>query len=64
MLNPKAYCTTSEVAIRGRVSTATVYLWEKTGRLKAVRLSNGTRLFLRADVTRVIADRAAKAKRR
>lgn len=60
-MNPKNYCTTGEVALEARVSTATVRQWEKAGRLKAVRLTNGTRLFSRTDVDRVIANRARRA---
>lgn len=60
-MDPKDYCTTGEVALRAGVSPAAVRLWERNGRLKpAARLTNGTRLFDRADVDRLIATRTEK----
>jgi DNA-binding transcriptional MerR regulator len=47
----------SETARLLDVSIATVHQWERTGRLFALKTSNGTRLFNRDDVLRLKAER-------
>jgi len=39
------------------VTPATVRLWERTGRLPAVRTADGVRIFRREDVTRLASER-------
>ncbi len=51
--------TTQDVARLAAVATVTVRLWERTGKLPAIRTLGGMRLFSRVDVDRVIAARAA-----
>lgn len=43
---------TSDVARRLGVSVSMVSLWERTGRLRALRTVGGTRLYLADDVAR------------
>jgi DNA-binding transcriptional MerR regulator len=51
--------TTQDVAraADGEVCASTVRQWERTGKLPAIRTASGMRLFRRADVERVLADR-------
>jgi excisionase family DNA binding protein len=52
------YLLTAEAARRLGVSSATVHLWERLGRLPAVRTGGGVRLFNRRDVERLARKRA------
>jgi excisionase family DNA binding protein len=49
---------TSEVAKVFGVVPATIRLWERQGRLKAVKTDGGVRLFNRRDVERLARERA------
>jgi DNA-binding transcriptional MerR regulator len=51
---------TGEVARLAEVVPATVRLWEKQGKLAAVRTTSGVRLFNRADVEAIIRSRKAR----
>jgi len=57
--NESDWMTTQEVAraAHGAIGAATVRLWERTGKLPAIRTASGRRLFRRTDVERVLADR-------
>ena len=57
MENLDAPLLTSEVARIGGVSSETVRLWERTGRLQAERTASGVRLFSRAAVERIARQR-------
>jgi len=52
--------TPQDVARLADVGAATVRHWERTGKLPAIRTASGMRLFARADVDRVIAERRSK----
>jgi excisionase family DNA binding protein len=51
---------TNEAAQLLKVSPETVRVWERTGVLPAVKTAKGVRLFARADVERLAAEREAK----
>jgi excisionase family DNA binding protein len=51
---------TNEVAKILNVSPETVRLWERAGRLRAVRTAGGVRLFDRRDVERLSRERDSK----
>lgn len=51
----------SDVARECGVTPATVKLWERAGRLPAIRTARGVRLFRRSDVEALRAERAAEA---
>jgi excisionase family DNA binding protein len=55
MLNK--FLLTSEVARIFEVVPATIRLWERQGRIKAVRTNGGVRLFNRRDVERLARER-------
>jgi DNA-binding transcriptional MerR regulator len=57
------FLTTTPAALELGVSTQSVILYEQSGKLKAIRTSNGMRLFRREDVERFKAERAAKKRR-
>jgi excisionase family DNA binding protein len=57
-----APCLTSEAARVLKVSADTVRTWADAGRLTVWRTSAGLRVFDRAELERVAADRAAKEK--
>lgn len=57
------FFTTSDAAQALGVCAATVRVYEADGRLPAVRTLAGWRLFLRADVERLRAERAARKAR-
>ena len=54
---------TTEAAQIAHVASETIRLWERTGRLAAIKTSGGVRLFDRADVERLAQERAAAAHR-
>lgn len=54
--------TSKSVALRAGVTAGTIRLWERLGKLPAIRTESGTRLFYPQDVERLIAERAAAAK--
>jgi excisionase family DNA binding protein len=54
------FLMTSDAARELGVARETVLLWERTGRLPAIRTQNGRRLFRRSDVERVKREREAK----
>jgi DNA-binding transcriptional MerR regulator len=49
---------TAEAARIAGVSAMTIRYWEQTGRLRAEKTTNGTRLFKRCDVIRLAEARA------
>lgn len=51
---------TAEAARLAGVVPATVRWWEKTGRLPAYRTTDGTRIYQRADVLRLVRERQAR----
>lgn len=51
--------TSQSVARRVGVCAGTVRMWERLGRLPAIRTESGTRLFFPLDVEKLIAERAA-----
>lgn len=53
--------TPTAVAAYCHVAPQTVVLWANKGKLQALRTTTGRRLFLRADVERLKAQREAKA---
>jgi excisionase family DNA binding protein len=55
--------TTSEAARLLRISESSVRALERAGRLPAQRTESGQRIFSRADVERVAAQRAATERR-
>ena len=57
---PTAPLLTSEVARINAVAPETVRLWERSGRLRAVKTAGGVRLFDRRDVERLAREREAK----
>lgn len=56
-MNATDIVLTAEVARMAGVVPATVRWWERTGQLPAQRTSSGTRLYLRADVERLVRER-------
>ena len=65
MLNTNAeLLTPQDVARLAGVGAASVRNWERTGKLPAIRTAGGMRLFSRADVVRLMADRAAQLEQR
>lgn len=48
---------TSETARELGISQGTVLLWERTGKLVAIKTTNGRRLFRRSEVDRVKRER-------
>jgi len=54
----KKLLTINDVAQRGAVSGATVRLWDRTGKLEAIRTAGGMRLFAEDQVTKFLAARA------
>ena len=58
MEQPVHDLTTSDVARLGGVTTDTVRLWERLGRLPAIRTAGGQRLFTREEVSRFLQKRA------
>jgi excisionase family DNA binding protein len=55
-------CFTSEAARLLKVNEMTVRKWADTGRISVVRTPGGVRVFDRAELERLAADRAVKAK--
>jgi DNA-binding transcriptional MerR regulator len=53
------FLCTSDVAKIAHVTTDTVRLWNRIGRLPAIRTAGGVRLFRPDDVNRIITERAA-----
>ncbi len=53
--------TTTDAARIAGVAANTIRLWERLGRLPALRTASGVRLFARADVERVAAERQLPA---
>jgi excisionase family DNA binding protein len=51
--------TVSEAARSVGVAASTIILWERNGKLPAQRTETGLRIFLRADVERLVAQRKA-----
>jgi predicted site-specific integrase-resolvase len=49
---------TAEAARIAHVASETIRLWERQGRLSAIKSSRGVRLFDRADVERLARERA------
>ena len=56
------FLMTSAAARVAGVAKETIIYWEKTGKLPAIKTSNGRRLFLRADVERVAKERGTLKK--
>jgi len=54
---------TGEAARLLGVAGATVIAWQRSGKLPALRSESGVRMFRRADVEKLAAERAAKEKR-
>ena len=59
--NPNDKLTASDVAreAKGEITPAAVRYWADAGKLPVVRTAGGVRLFRRADVERVLAERRA-----
>jgi excisionase family DNA binding protein len=57
------YLQTYEVAKRVGYSSETIRLWERQGRIPAIKTSRGMRLFLEEDVARLEAELRRKAAR-
>ncbi len=55
--------TVTDVAKAGDVSSSTVNVWEKTGKLPAIRTEGGMRIFRREDVDRFLEARRERAAR-
>jgi excisionase family DNA binding protein len=53
--------TTSDAARQLGIAANTLRVWERTGRLPAIRTASGVRLFARADVDRIAAERATRS---
>jgi DNA-binding transcriptional MerR regulator len=63
MKNPKfedTFLMTSSVAREFGVSSQAIILWEKTGKLSAIRTERGVRLFRRSEVERLKRERVPK----
>lgn len=58
----REYLLTNDAARVLGVAPQTVRMWERSGRLHAVRTGGGVRLFTRADVT-ALADRLSETRR-
>ena len=56
------YLTISQAARSVGVSTDTIRLYERMGRLPALRTAGGYRLFAPSDVERLVRERAAQKK--
>ena len=54
------FLMSSEVARELGVAKETVLLWERTGKLLAIKATNGFRFFSRAEVERMKHEREAK----
>ena len=54
------FITTADAARIAKVSEDTIRAWERRGILPATKTPSGLRLFSRADVERLAAERAAK----
>ncbi len=54
------FLLTGEVARATGVAGATVIAWERSGKLAALRSASGVRIFRRADVERLAAEREAR----
>ena len=55
---PARYLLTNDAARLLNVSPQTIRLWERTGRLPAVKTTRGVRLFDRRDVERLARERS------
>ena len=55
------YLQTYEVAKRVGRSSETIRLWERLGRIPAIKTGRGMRLFLEEDVAKLEAEMAIKA---
>jgi excisionase family DNA binding protein len=55
------FLTVNDVAKVGDASAATVRLWADSGKLPVIRTASGMRLFRRADVERLLAERRSRA---
>jgi excisionase family DNA binding protein len=51
---------TNEVALLLRISPATVRVWERMGKLRALKTAGGVRLFERRDVEELAREHAAR----
>jgi excisionase family DNA binding protein len=58
------YLTSSEAARALGVSTDMVRIYERTGRLPAIRTAGGYRLFTQLDVARLARKRAARRRQK
>jgi excisionase family DNA binding protein len=58
------FLMTSGAARLAEVSKETILLWERQGKLPAVKTDNGRRLFRRADVERLKREREARRRTR
>ena len=58
---PTEFVLVSEAARILSVTQQTVRLWERTGRLPAIRVSGGVRVFRRDEVERLAAERQMRA---
>jgi DNA-binding transcriptional MerR regulator len=54
------FLMTSAVARLLNVAQSTVILWDRLGKLRAIRTENGRRLFLRTDVERLAKERSKR----
>jgi excisionase family DNA binding protein len=59
-IGPDRFLLTGEVARLLGISAVTVRLWERTGRLPALRASSNVRLFKAKDVERLKIEREAR----
>ena len=57
------FMLTGEVSRETGAAGATVIWWERSGKLTALRTASGVRLFRRADVEKLVAERIAKKSR-
>jgi excisionase family DNA binding protein len=64
MSNPKLFHTVSSAARLMGVSGDSIRLWERSGRLPAIRTAGGVRLFAQADLERLARERAARREQR
>ncbi len=53
------FMLTADVSRETGAAAATVIWWERSGKLKALRTASGVRLFRRADVDKLVAERSA-----
>ena len=63
MRDEAPFFTTSDAARLCHVAGGTILLWANTGKLPAKRTANGMRLFRRADLERVMRERAERKAR-